>query len=295
MKTRNLAALTVLGLLLAGCSATNPLDRDPSGVADQVVVGSQAYYSNEIIAEIYAQALENAGYTVTRQFSIGQRDAYMPSIESGAISLFPEYTGNLLQFYEPETTARESSEVYQALSNALPDGLAVLEQADATDQDSVTVTQEFATEHQVESIADLTEIDTLLKLGGPVELAGRPYGPTGLKEIYGLEVEFIATGDTTVEDLQAGTVDIANVPTADPRIQTLGLMPLADPQGLFLASHVVPLVTAELAKELAPIVDPISRVLSPEALVELNVSSQVNQESAAVIAQRWLSDNGLLG
>jgi len=42
------------------------------------VVGSQAYYSNEIIAEIYAQALEGAGYEVERKFQIGQRDAYLP-------------------------------------------------------------------------------------------------------------------------------------------------------------------------------------------------------------------------
>ena len=74
--TRTLRAAALAGaaaLLLAGCASGNPLDEptDGSGDAapDTIVVGSQAYYSNEIIAEIYAQALENAGFDVERQFN----------------------------------------------------------------------------------------------------------------------------------------------------------------------------------------------------------------------------------
>src|SRR5690606_33498560 len=105
------------------------------------------YYSNEIIAEIYAQALEEAGYTVQRDFRIGQREVYMPEIESGAIDVFPEYTGNLLQYFDADTTATSADDVYAALQNALPDGLRVLDQSDASDQDSYVVTSEFASEH----------------------------------------------------------------------------------------------------------------------------------------------------
>ncbi|MFX8289499.1 glycine betaine ABC transporter substrate-binding protein, partial [Acinetobacter baumannii] len=76
------AAGAVAALALAGCSSSNPLDDGGDASAaptdGTIVVGSQGYYSNEIIAEIYAQALENAGFTVERQFQIGQRDAYMP-------------------------------------------------------------------------------------------------------------------------------------------------------------------------------------------------------------------------
>src|SRR5688572_10048560 len=81
-------------LALSGCAAGDPLDSGDTGggESETIVIGSQAYYSNEIIAEIYAQALENAGFTVQRDFSIGQRDAYLPSLEDGEIDLFPEYT-----------------------------------------------------------------------------------------------------------------------------------------------------------------------------------------------------------
>lgn len=295
MKLRHLTAAAAAIALLAGCSASDPLEPESSGAGEAIVVGSQAYYSNEIIAEIYAQALEHNEFEVQRQFSIGQRDAYMPSIESGDITIFPEYTGNLLQFYEPDTEMREAQEVYEALVDALPENLAVLDQAEASDQDSVTVTKEFADAHDLSTIADLADIDETLTLGGPVELAERPYGPEGLKSVYGVEVDFSATGETTVEELEAGTIDLANVYTADPRIQILQLAPLADPEGLFLASRVVPLVSAEVADRLGPIINPISAALSADQLVALNVQSQVDEKSPQDIARVWLEDNGFLG
>jgi osmoprotectant transport system substrate-binding protein len=294
---RAAAAAAVLGtaIALTGCSSDDPLgeeDRSESS-GDAIVVGSQAYYSNEIVAEIYAQALEGAGHEVERRFSIGQRDAYMPEVEGGAITLFPEYTGNLLQYFDPETTARSPEDVYAALQEALPEGLTVLDQASATDQDSYTVTREFADANALTTIADLAGVSETLTLGGPPELAERPYGPTGLEETYGVQVEFSATGDTTVEDLLAGTVNVANVYTADPRIQTEDLVVLEDPESLFLASNVVPLVSESVAGDIADVVNAVSAALTPEGLVALNVQSTVDQASTPDIASQWLADNGL--
>lgn len=292
------AATAVLTLTACG-GGSDPLDADTgtsdggSAASDTIVVGSQAYYSNEIIAEIYAQALEAKGFTVERNFSIGQRDAYMPALESGEVQLFPEYTGNLLQFFDPETTATSPDDVYAALQEALPDGLTVLDQSSATDQDSYNVTEAFATEHDLTSIADLAGLDVPLTLGGPAELEQRPYGPQGLKDVYGVDVSFVATGDTTVQDLVAGTVNVANVFSADPRIQTEKLVTLEDPEGLFLASNVVPLVNADIADEIADVINPVSAALTPEGLIALNVESTEDQRSPEDIAADWLSENGL--
>jgi len=291
------AVVVGAALALSGCAAGDPLDpgTDPdAGSGDTIVIGSQAYYSNEIIAEIYAQALENAGFEVERNFQIGQRDAYLPALESGEVDLFPEYTGNLLQFYDPETTATTSDDVYAALQEALPEGLTVLEQSSATDQDSYNVTAAFADEFGLSSLADLANVDVPLTLGGAPELEERPYGPKGLEEKYGVTVGFSATGDTTVEDLVAGTVNIANVYSADPRIQTEDLVTLADPEGLFLASNVVPLVNADVADEIADVINAVSAALTPEGLVALNVQSTVDEKSSADIATAWLTDNGLI-
>jgi osmoprotectant transport system substrate-binding protein len=300
-KKSTLGLAAVLGaatLVIAGCSSTDPL-AEPSvthtspAAGGTIVVGSQAYYSNEIIAEIYAQALEAKGFTVDRKFNIGQRDAYIPSLESGEVQLFPEYTGNLLQFYEPDTTATTATDVYAALQTALPDGLEVLDQSTATDQDSYNVTADFAAKYSLTSLADLSKVDVPLTLGGAPELEDRPYGPTGLKSKYSVDVAFKATGDTTVEDLLAGTVNIANVYSADPRIQTDSLVTLADPEGLFLASNVVPVVNSDVADSVADIINAVSKALTPEGLVALNVQSTVDQMSTPDIAAAWLKDNGL--
>jgi osmoprotectant transport system substrate-binding protein len=292
---RTAAIITGLSVALAGCASGNPLESDPEGGAstDTIVVGSQAYYSNEIIAEIYAQALENADFDVERQFQIGQRDAYMPSLENGDITLFPEYTGNLLQFFDPETPARSEDDVNAALADALPDGLAVLDVSSASDQDSYTVTAEFAEANSLASIADLAGVSEELVLGGPPELEGREYGPAGLEELYGVEVSFSATGDTTFEDLLAGTINLANIYTADPRIETEGLVVLDDPEGLLLASNVVPVVNADVADSIADVINPISAALTPEGLVALNVQSTVDGMSSEDIASAWLEEQGL--
>ena len=284
-KTTGLVGLTLASaLVLTGCAADG-------GDSDTVVVGSQAYYSNEIIAEIYSQALESAGYTVERQFQIGQRDAYLPELESGAVDVFPEYTGNLLQFYSPDTTATQSDEVYAELAGALPEGLSVLAASPATDQDSYNVTAEFAAANGLVTLDDLAGLDGLV-LGGPPELEERTYGPAGLLETYGVTVGFSGTGDITVDALLAGEITVANVYSGDPRIAEFGLVTLQDPEGLFLASNVVPLVSSDRAEELAAILDPISAALSPEGLVALNLQSTKDQLSAAVIATQWLADNG---
>jgi osmoprotectant transport system substrate-binding protein len=284
-------------LALSGCAAGDPLESDTgsgSGDSDTIVIGSQAYYSNEIIAEIYAQALENADFEVERKFNIGQRDAYLPELESGGVDLFPEYTGNLLQYYVPDTDATSSDDVYAALADALPEGLTVLDQSPATDQDSYNVTKEFAEANDLTTIADLANVTEPLSLGGNAELEERPYGPAGLAERYNVSVSFTATGDTTVEDLLAGTINIANVYSADPRIQTNDLVTLEDPDGLFLASNVVPLVSSDVADEIADVINAVSAKLTPEGLVALNVESTVDEESPDAIAEKWLTDNDLL-
>jgi osmoprotectant transport system substrate-binding protein len=291
------AGTAIAALALTGCASSDPLTGDSTeggetGDSSTIVIGSQAYYSNEIIAEIYAQALEAEGFTVERDFNIGQRDAYIPSLEDGSIDLFPEYTGNLLQFFEPKTTATTSDDVYAELQDALPEGLTVLDQSSATDQDSYNVTAAFAEENGLTSIADLAGIDGLV-LGGAPELEERPYGPSGLKDVYGVDVSFQATADTTVDELVAGNIQVANVYSADPRIETQDLVTLEDPKGLFLASNVVPVVNADIADEIADVINAVSAALTPEGLVALNVESTEDERSPEDIAKDWLADNDL--
>lgn len=287
MKKQNklmIAVAAVATLGLAGCA---------DGTGETLVIGSQAYYSNEIVAETYAQVLEDAGYTVERQFSLGQRDVYVPALTSGEVDLFPEYTGNLLQYFDASATQTAADAVYQALVSALPAGLTALQMSPASDQDSYNVTAEFAASNNLSSIADLAA-STGLRLGGAPELAERPYGPQGLLSVYGVDVVFEATGDTTVEALVEGIIDMANVYSADPRIQQLGLVTLADPQGLFLASNLVPIASDKLDQGARDLVNAVSAAMSAQDLVAMNVRSVTEELSASVIARDWLISKGLI-
>jgi osmoprotectant transport system substrate-binding protein len=157
-----ISATAIAALALAGCASNDPLSGDDgateqSGESSAIVIGSQAYYSNEIIAEIYAQALEGAGFQVERNFNIGQRDAYMPSLEDGSIDLFPEYTGSINSFLDKNSTATSPDDVYAALGKALPANLVALDKAEAQDSDAVVVTQETADKYKLKTIADLAK------------------------------------------------------------------------------------------------------------------------------------------
>ncbi|MHA6525059.1 ABC transporter substrate-binding protein [Tessaracoccus sp. G1721] len=304
-----LLPLAASALLLAGCAGSDPLASGsapgsastpgsasaPS--AGPIVVGSQDYYSNEIIAEIYAQALEAEGYEVDRQFRIGQREAYLPEIEAGAIDLFPEYTGPLLQFWQPDTEARLSDDVYAELEGAVPEGLRVLAQSDATDQDSYVVTRAFADEWDLVTVADLEKVTEPLTLGANSEAETRPNGPMGLADKYGIEVGFTPIedggGPLTVKALQDGDIQLAIIYTADPTIAQNDLVSLEDNEGLFLASHVVPLASDDVDDTAEGIIDAVSAAMGADDLIALNDRSVTEQLPAADIAADWLAEEGL--
>ena len=291
-----LAAAAASTLVLAACGSAQSFDGG-SSPSSTIVVGSQDYYSNEIIAEVYAQALENAGYTVDRQMRIGQREVYMPEIEAGSIDVFPEYTGNLLQYLDSNATARSADEVYTALTGALPQGLRALDQAPATDQDSYVVTAEFAQEHSLASIGDLAGAGPVT-LGGNSELETRPYGPAGLSQTYGVTVAFTPIEDSggplTVKALRDGDIQLANIYSSDPALADGTVTVLQDPKGLFLASHVVPLASARVDDRAASIINRVSGALEPSDLVEMNRASTREQKSASTIAREWLASKGLV-
>jgi len=290
-------AVVATALALSACSSSNPLDKPTatsgSGSSGTVVIGSQAYYSNEIIAEIYAQALEKDGVKVDRKFNIGQRDAYMPDVKSGAINLFPEYTGNLLEYLGGKADTNSPDDVYAALKKALPSGLTVLDYAKAADQDTYTVTKANADKYKLESIADLSKVPAPVTVGAAPEFEKRPYGPAAAKTLYGVDLAFSATGQTTLEALKAGTVQVADIYSADPAFASGDLVALKDPKNLILPSNVVPIVSANVADKVSKAINAVSAKLSTEELVKLNVQSTADKKQPADIAKAWLKEQGL--
>ncbi len=313
--------------LLAGCSNANPFAVHRRRGA--VVVGSQQYYSNEIIAELFAQAIEAKGLTVQREFRIGQREAYLPEIASGSSDVIPEYGGNLLQYYQRSSVtasaspagsggSTEGSEgaegtgsgggaaspspatadaVQEELARVLPAGLRVLPPAEATDQDSFAVTRSSAEAHGLVSIGDLASLGRGVSMAANSEFIARPYGPAGVKAVYGVDIEVTPVEDSggplTVKALTDGSVDVADIYSSDPAIEANGLVVLEDPAGLIAPQRVTPLVAESLAAPAVEAIEAVCARLAPGELRALNARSTGEQLAAEVIAADWLAAQGL--
>lgn len=285
---------------LSGCATGSPLESGStaSGGSETLVVGSQDYYSNEIIAEIYAQALEAKGFTVQRDFRIGQREVYLPEIEAGKIDVFPEYTGDLLQALDPKAVSGSTTEVFDALQKALPSNLRALNQADASDGNTWTVTKVFADKYHLTDIASLKNVTEPIQVGGNSELATRPYGTTALEDMYGVKVAGFTPvedggGPLTVKALEDNQIQLTNIYTASPAWASGKLVALSDPDHLFFPSNIVPIVSKKVDDKAAAVLNDISAKLSEKDLVSLNDQSVNQQKSADVLASAWLKQNGL--
>lgn len=298
------AGAVVVGaaLALAGCASSNPLSNGASTSTSSatLTIGSQDYYESETVAEIYAQALEHAGYTINRDFRIGQREVYLKDIEAGSIDVFPEYGGSLLQAIDTTTTAKTQDEVFAGLQTALKTySLTALTPAPASDQNSWTVTQAYASKWNLTDLASLKNVTDPIYVGGNSELQTRPYGPKALESDYGVKIAGFkavqdSSGPLTVKALVDGTVQLANIYTSDPNISTNNLVALQDPDGLFLPDHITPVVTSKVDQKAQDIINAIDAKLTQDELLKINGESVNDQKSAADIAKSWLTDQGLL-
>ncbi len=300
MKTRLMTALTVaaLGLTLTACGG-DPTEGEKAAT-DTITIGSAAFPENEIIAEIYAQALEAKDVKVEKKLNIGAREAYIPALENGEIDLLPEYSGNLLLYVDKDATATAPDEVIAALGDALPENLEILEASEAEDKDSLNVTPEFSEKEGVTSIADLKKIKGL-KVGGNPEFKERPYGVPGMEKLYGITgVKFTAISDSggpaTLKALLDGKVDVANIYSTTPSILANKLVTLEDPESMIAAQNVVPLINSDKASdEVKEVLNGISAELTTADLLDLNSKNQGDDKTApAELAKQWLTDKGLI-
>jgi glycine betaine/choline ABC-type transport system substrate-binding protein len=127
---------------------------DASG---ELTVGAVAFAENQIVAEMYAQLLEQTGYDVKRQTDLGARDILYGAMKSGEIDVAPEYLGSLLLFLDPEAEATGDPENNASLIEPLAakDGLRLLEYSEANDQNAFVVTRETAEEFGLTTVSDL--------------------------------------------------------------------------------------------------------------------------------------------
>jgi len=298
----SLTFVALLALITAACGSSNPLGGGAvSGDLKSIIVGSADFPESKIIAEIYAQSLEANGFTISRQFGIGSRETYVPAVKDHSIDLVPEYTGNLLQYFDPKTTVTTPEAVELALIHVLPGDLSILTPSPASDTDTVTVTEATAQKWNLKTIGDLAAHSPEVKFGAPSEFQTRTEGLPGLKAKYGLDItpdNFVAISDgggpATVRALTDGTVTAADIFSTSPAIPQNKLVVLEDPKNNFLAANVVPLVSSQKkSDQLKTVLDAVSAKLTTAGLIDLN--AQVSGNAGVdpnQAARKWVQDNG---
>ena len=212
----------------AGYVADKGLGAGLSGGSGPVVVGGANFTESQVLANVYADVLNAAGFTATVQ-SVGNREAYLPALESNEIQAFPEYVGTLTEFLDGDDTKAVASSDLDATVAALTQlgtakNLVFGEPAAAADQNAFAITntlsQALGGVTTLSALADACS-DGSLVLGAVPECPTRPFCQPGLEKTYGLSfasVEDLDLGGPTNQALQQGVVSVGLVLSTDPAL-----------------------------------------------------------------------------
>ncbi|NUR30165.1 MAG: ABC transporter substrate-binding protein [Catenulispora sp.] len=293
---KTIALLPVAALALAACTRGNPLVPGPK--KGQVTVGSASFPENVLLADIYALALKAKGVKVTMRFNVGSREVLYQQVQSGSITVLPEYNGALLGYLDSKSRATTTAEIDAELAAKLPAGVAILDPSPAEDKNALVVAGATAERDRLASIADLAPFASDMTIGGPPEFKTRYQGLPALKEKYGLTFKDFTPLDTagpiTVRALAGGTVQVATLFTTDPNLVAQHFKVLADPQQVFSAQNVTPLTyQASMTPVATRTLNAVSAKLDTPALVAMMAKITNQKKDIDGVADEWLRAVGL--
>ncbi len=289
MKMKN-TTLTLLSALLL--SATSG-----AWAASKVIIGSADFPESQLLGTIYAGALKAKNIPVDTKLNIGSREVYIPALRDGSINVIPEYSGALLSYLDAKNNAHSSDEVAKALAAKLPAGLKMLNISPAEDRDVLAVTRKTAEKYHLKSISDLKPIAGQLVLGGPAEWKTRHEGLPGLQEVYQLKFKDFKVldvgGPLTLTALKNNQIQAADILSTSPDIKKNHLVVLEDPNHLFAAQNVVPIVATSAVDPAAEAtLNEVSAKLTTNDLIDMN-EQLAEFTSIDEVAHQWLVKHGM--
>ena len=299
---------------------------------DTIVVGSKDFTEQFIVANMYMQVLENAGYSVDDSLNLGGTQVAHQALESGDISLYPEYTGTGLTevlgiAVEDVETSDSGEDITEddASAEATPAGdgggmseivfnrvqqeyqsqfeLTWLERSPANNTQALAVKREFSEENGIVTVSDLAAVADQSIISAPADFPEREDGLLGLQRVYGegfedIEVLPVAPG----LKYQALLDDQAEVVLAfgtDGQISGHDLVILEDDQGLWPPYNLAPVVRMEVLEanaDIAELLNGVTTMLTDDVLSSLNWRVDGDEKAEpADVASEWLTENGLLG
>jgi osmoprotectant transport system substrate-binding protein len=309
MRTRRMRASAVLVLLLlaliAGCGEEDEQagSVQPQGTETQLTLGTKDFTEEFVLGELYKQALAAKGYKVRLRKDIGPTEVIDKELTSGAIDAYPEYLGVALSVVARREDAGDSAaETYRLAKDFYTQrGQALSEQTPFENVDAIATTQFFAQRSGLLSLMDLRKLPSFT-LGARPEFAERGQGLKGLQEVYGLtnaEFKPIAIG-AQYRALDAGDVEAANVFTTDGQLASGDYKLLEDPERLFGFQHVALVIDEDKLERLGGerfmrIINAVNSRLTTSAMIEMNRAVDVDDQDEALVAERFLTEVGLLG
>lgn len=300
------ALALVLALALSACGADSLEERGGAG-GSELVVGSAGFTESQILAELYAGTLSEAGFTTSVK-KVKNRELYEAELAKGRIDVVPEYAATLAEFLNAKengpdakpVASSDTDETVDALRKlAEPRGLKVLEAGRALDQNAFAVTEEYAAEHGLKTLSDLGRSGESVTVAAGDECETRPFCRPGLERTYGIDVtEIDPKGVGTAQSKQAvkdGRDQVVLTTTTDATLDQFGLVLLEDDKKLQNADNVLPVVNAEDAGDsrVATALDRLTRVLTTADLTELNRRVDRDREKPQDVARDYLESNGL--
>ncbi len=274
----------------------------PGAGRPPVALGDKNYTEQFLLGQLYAQALEAEGYTVTVNQNIGPISVTMQALKDGSLMAYPEYLSTFdTQIAGYRHGFRSASAAYEAgLRWAGRNGLVLLTPTPFSDTQGIAVTDAYAAANGLRTILDLRRVAPAMTIGGPAQFAADPPGLQQITTAYGVTpaaFKPLAIGDQYAA-LDDGTVQAADVNTTDGQLASGDYVVLRDPARVFGFGNVVPVVSAAaLAAEGPAFADTISRVdatLTTGVMRELNQLVDVAQEPPATVARQFLQTHGLL-
>ena len=279
------------------------IESNPDNAAVDLTIGSKNFDEQFILGEIYAQALEAAGYTVDTDLNLGSEQVALKALEAGEISGYPEYTSTALTSFfgfEPEDVPGDAEQAYADSQEEFEKkGLVAYPPTPFSSANAVGLLTETADELGVSSISDLEGVSEDLTLAGSPECRERVDCLAGLEDNYGLTFGKFTPVDIELryEVLDKGDADLSILFTTDGQLaESEDYTILEDDQSLLPSGNVLFIASQEAADEAGPdfgeTIEKVQGSLTLEVMQELNARVSLDREKPEDVAADYLQEAG---
>jgi osmoprotectant transport system permease protein len=266
-----------------------------------VVVASKPFGESFLLAEMFAQVLESRGIGVERRLGLGATEIAFQALRTGAIDVYPEYTGTGLVAVLDEQPGGSAAEVFRRVSSTFRDrwGIHWLPPLGFENTYAVSVRRETAEEGELRTLSDLAANPRRYRAGFSPDFIGRADGLVGLQTAYGfepLEVRSLLQA-VKYEALVAGEVDVIDGYATDGLISRYDLVVLRDDRSFFPPYQAAPLVGSSLWDTRPDAIRTLSELagtLDVETMRSLNRRVEVEGHEVASVARDALRELGLV-